>query len=194
MTTCDNQSEADMILMWFRLYTPTWKRRLTLVGPHWQRTTSLRPEGWDASPSVWWLSGQITLAVPTHYLSVVLFTCLFDFLSTLPHPAQLLICLFDNLFSCVDIILFICLVVCLEAQMCISNCLSSSAGLLPVLHTTVWWWICRSSGWVTSVILGLTTAAESSLYRVRTWHSKFCSYRVMAINLTTTVAVTPKGL
>lgn len=93
------------------------------------------------------------------------FNPLFVFIS-ISYP---LICLFSSLSShllsrCAVILLKylsvplsgVYSITCVEVQ---HQQLSSSAGLPPVLHTTVWWWICRSSGWVTSWMLKLTTAA-----------------------------------
>lgn len=89
------------------------------------------------------------------YLLSHLLICLFSSLSShLPSRCSVL------LLKYLSVSLFgVHSITCVEVQ---HQQLSSSAGLPPVLRTTVWWWICRSSGWVTSWVLKLTTAAKIS--------------------------------
>lgn len=53
-----------------RCYTLTWTKRSNQVVRHSRRTTSWRREQWDASLSVWLLSGQ-----ETHLLHLYSLTC-----------------------------------------------------------------------------------------------------------------------
>lgn len=141
-TVCDSQSEADMSPMWCRCYTPTWKRRLILVSPHWQRTTLWRPEGWGASPSAWWLSGQIihpasTCPPAVHQFIIYVPVCcpvyssaFFPVSITSCLPVQLPNCPVDVLFSCLNIFLFTRLLVFTPSLVLKSNCASAIVCLL----------------------------------------------------------------
>lgn len=129
-----------------RCSTLTWTKRLSRLVQHSRCSTCWGPRGWDASPFVWWPSGQ-TYTCSYAHLSHLL-TCL---------PIYLLFCLPASSICFMFFLLNKMKLLYPPVHLCTHLC----AGSLLVLHTMAWRWTSRSLGWATRYLSSYLPAEVS---------------------------------
>lgn len=129
-----------------RCSTLTWRKRLSRLVQHSRCSTCWGPRGWDASPFVWWPSGQTYTSSYAHLSH--LFTCL---------PIYLLFCLPASSICFMFFLLNKMKLLYPPVHLCTHLC----AGSLLVLHTMAWRWTSRSLGWATRYLSSYLPAEVS---------------------------------
>lgn len=143
-----------------RCSTLTWTKRLSRLIQRSRCSTCWGPRGWDASPFVWWPSGQT-------------YTCSYA------HLSHLLTCLPVYPFTCFFYLFYVFLwnkmkLLYPPVNLCTHLC----AGSLLVLHTMAWRWTSRSLGWATRYLSSYLPAEVSvhlfKLLPPSYWLDKLC--------------------